>query len=31
MLEARGLRYIRDGQLNLAGLDVTIDRGRASR
>ena len=29
MLEARGLRYIRDGQLILAGLDVTVGPGES--
>jgi putative ABC transport system ATP-binding protein len=29
MLEARGLRYVRDGQLILAGLDVTVGPGES--
>jgi putative ABC transport system ATP-binding protein len=29
VLEARGLRYIRDGQLILAGLDVTVGPGES--
>ena len=31
MLDARGLRYVRDGQTILAGVDVTVDPGRAWR
>jgi ABC-type nitrate/sulfonate/bicarbonate transport system ATPase subunit len=27
MLDARGLRYVRDGQTILAGVDVTVDPG----
>jgi putative ABC transport system ATP-binding protein len=29
MLEARGLRYVRDGQLILAGLDVMVEPGES--
>jgi ABC-type transport system involved in cytochrome c biogenesis ATPase subunit len=29
MLDARGLRYVRDGQTILAGVDVTVDPGES--
>ena len=29
MLDAHGLRYVRDGQTFLAGVDVTVDPGES--
>ena len=29
MLDARGLRYLRDGQTILSGVDVTVDPGES--
>jgi ABC-type transport system involved in cytochrome c biogenesis ATPase subunit len=29
MLRARGLRYVRDGQLILSGIDVTVSEGES--